>query len=208
MEATNLWKYPGEIGGPMEKGQEYRRNVNVLTYGFDQSFLDYFGTPGVLAVQQAFATLNRLPSATSINVNRYPTNSVQFNEGAQQAVILDLKLVTLHTLLEEMGLTSPLRYVWTLHYMDQAFLDNPFIGDESTMSANQIALYMRQLSFDPATFQPSRSINGNAYTLGFSFCWATQDHRMQCQFQLTRPDLSSLLLQRQTSLAMESSPQG
>lgn len=164
MSATNLWHYPGEIGGPMETGQEYRRNVNVLTYGFDQSFLNYFGNAGVLAVQQAFAALNRLPGATRLNVNRCPTNTVYFNEAAYDAYIMDLKLVTLHTVLEEMGLSSPLRYVWTLRYMDDALLNNPSVGDEFTMSSEQIATYMRQLSFDPVTFQASRSVNGTDYT--------------------------------------------
>ncbi len=32
----------GDIGGPMDVTNEYRRNVPVLTYGFDQSFVDYF----------------------------------------------------------------------------------------------------------------------------------------------------------------------
>lgn len=32
----------GDIGGPMDVTNEYRWNVPVLTYGFDQSFVDYF----------------------------------------------------------------------------------------------------------------------------------------------------------------------
>ena len=38
----------------MVLGEEYRWNVPVLTYAFDQSFLDYFGSNGVAAVEKAF----------------------------------------------------------------------------------------------------------------------------------------------------------
>ena len=52
---------PGDIGGPMNLGQEYRWNVPVLAYAFDQSFLDYFGSNGVAAVESAIGILNSLP---------------------------------------------------------------------------------------------------------------------------------------------------
>ena len=56
----------GDIGGPMDIGDGYRWNVPVVTYGFDQSFLDYFGTNGVAAVEGAIQILNDLPPASSI----------------------------------------------------------------------------------------------------------------------------------------------
>ncbi len=115
-------------------------------------------------MQQAFVTLNRLPSATLLDVNRYPRNVIGSNQGAYYANIIDLKLVTLHTVLEEMGLSSPLRYVWTLHYMDDAFLNNLFFYDEASMSPEQIAFYLRKLNFDPVTFQPTPWLSGQRYT--------------------------------------------
>ena len=33
----------GDIGGPMNLGEEYRWNTPHVTYAFDQSFLIYFG---------------------------------------------------------------------------------------------------------------------------------------------------------------------
>ncbi len=42
MQATNDMSLEGDIGGPMDVTNEYRWNVPVLTYGFDQSFVDYF----------------------------------------------------------------------------------------------------------------------------------------------------------------------
>ncbi|HTV76552.1 MAG TPA: hypothetical protein VMD57_06080, partial [Candidatus Baltobacteraceae bacterium] len=43
MQSTNGVIQPGDIGGPMCISNEYRWNVPVLTYGFDQSFLNFFG---------------------------------------------------------------------------------------------------------------------------------------------------------------------
>ena len=53
MKKTNFYTDHGEIGGPMALGEEYRWNVPVLTYAFDQSFVDYFGSNGVAAVESA-----------------------------------------------------------------------------------------------------------------------------------------------------------
>ena len=50
----------GDIGAPKNIGEDYRRNTPVLYYAFDENFLDYFGSNGVWAVDQAFAILNNL----------------------------------------------------------------------------------------------------------------------------------------------------
>ncbi len=51
MDQTLAYKQPGDIGGPMDINEEYRWNVPVVTYAFDQSFLDYFGSNGAAAVE-------------------------------------------------------------------------------------------------------------------------------------------------------------
>lgn len=53
MQTMNGFRQPNDIGGPMNLGQEYRWNVPVVVYAFDQSFRDYFGTNGVNAVEEA-----------------------------------------------------------------------------------------------------------------------------------------------------------
>ena len=53
MLSSNNVIEPGDIGGPMDIGSGYRWNVPVVTYGFDRSFLDYFGSNGVAAVRTA-----------------------------------------------------------------------------------------------------------------------------------------------------------
>jgi len=72
MQETNGVVFPGDIGGPMNIGNGYRWNVPIVTYGFDQSFLDYFGTNGVAAVEGAFQILNDLPPASQIVLTNIP----------------------------------------------------------------------------------------------------------------------------------------
>src|SRR6266487_708950 len=48
------YNLPGDIGGPMRLSDGYRWNVPVITYGFDPSFIGYFGTNGIAAVEAAF----------------------------------------------------------------------------------------------------------------------------------------------------------
>src|SRR5690349_5399379 len=50
-----------DIGAPKNLTEEYRWNVPVITYGFDPSFLNYFGNEGVAAIDAAFGILNSLP---------------------------------------------------------------------------------------------------------------------------------------------------
>src|SRR5579864_3591296 len=53
MYATNGYHLGYDIGGPMNINEGYRWNVPVVTYGFGKSFLDYFGSNGVAAVEGA-----------------------------------------------------------------------------------------------------------------------------------------------------------
>ncbi len=141
-----------DIGGPMNLGEEYRWNVKTVTYGFDASFMNYFGARGTAAVMQAVAILNALPSAAqmSSNLTEFPLQTKGLNSRASAVNLLDLKSYALATLLEEMGLASPERYVWTLR--DRRVIQN-------------IPYYVVvQRNFDPVTFSPSRYVNGTLYT--------------------------------------------
>ena len=110
MQSTNGFRQPGDIGGPMNLGAEYRWNVPVLTYSFDQSFLDYFGSNGVFAVEQAIQILNDLPPASQLDPATYPPESTRWNYAAQALGLTDVKSKTLATLLEQLGLTQPTRH--------------------------------------------------------------------------------------------------
>jgi len=114
----------GDIGGPMCISNGYRWNVPVVTYGFDQSFLDYFGTNGVAAVESAIQILNNLPPASGTVLTNYPFDSRYDNYQAQSESLIDLKSQTLVLILEHLGLTQPTRYVYVLRQWDSALIDD------------------------------------------------------------------------------------
>src|SRR3982751_575892 len=49
----------GDLGGPKNLGEEWRWTTPTITYAFDQSFIDFFGTNGVNAVEQAIFLFNK-----------------------------------------------------------------------------------------------------------------------------------------------------
>jgi hypothetical protein len=108
---------PGDINAPKNWGEEYRRNTPVMYYAYDQNFLDYFGSNGVAAVDSAFAVFNSLTNVDSYSqaLNEFPFESRHQNYQAQALGLLDLKTFTIGAIVEQLGLTDPIRYNWTLH---------------------------------------------------------------------------------------------
>lgn len=106
----------GDLGGPMNLGEEYRQNTPVLYYAYDQNFLDYFGASGVAAVDAAFAVYNTLTnvSAYTADLSEWPLEAKRFNYKAQVLGLTDLKSVTMSLLAEQAGLAEPERFTWTL----------------------------------------------------------------------------------------------
>jgi hypothetical protein len=161
MVETNDFRQPGDIGGPMDIGNGYRWNVPVVTYGFDKSFLDFFGTNGVAAVESAIQVLNDLPPASQIVLTNYPLDTEQINYQAQAQSLYDLKSATLVLLLEQMGLAQPTRYVFTLKQWDPIFLvDQNLPSWPDGTIPNDIVLR----NFDPETFTNSFYVNGSWFT--------------------------------------------
>lgn len=137
-----------ENGGPMNIGEEYRWNVRVITYGFDPSFVNFFGKKGVDEVNKAIAIYNSLPSFSkmSSNLYEYPLNTLRVNYRAASLGLLDVKSVVMGVLTEELGLANPNTFVWTLR--DKVAIQGGF--DYQVIMRN----------FDPANGQYSRYING------------------------------------------------
>ncbi len=73
----------GDIGGPHNIGEEYRRNVPKLYYTYDETFLDFFGADGVTAVDSAYSIMNGLPSADKIDLSQFPLEATHLNYTAQ-----------------------------------------------------------------------------------------------------------------------------
>jgi Putative Ig domain len=157
------YNFPGDIGAPKNIGEEYRRNTPTLYYAFDRSFLDYFGTNGITAIEQAFAILNSLDnvSSYSADLSEFPLEAQRVNDKAQALQLVDLKSAALHLLVEEMGLAEPDRYTWTLH--------NRFLPPGAQCPQYIYSVIKR--NFDPVTSEPSSYVNGTLYSYNIlEFC--------------------------------------
>jgi hypothetical protein len=106
----------GDIGGPKNYAEGYRRNAPVLYYAYDQNFATFFGLDGEAAADQAFAIMNSLTNVDSYSssLSEFPFTSQHFNYTAQSLYLTDIKSVTLHLLVEQLGLAQPERFTWTL----------------------------------------------------------------------------------------------
>jgi len=142
-----------ENGGPKNFGEGSRLTTPIVTYGFDSTFLDYFGSQGVAAVDSAMKVLNSLPDASSANLANFITEgNEQINYTAQALNMLDLKSTVLWLMIEHMGLYGE-THVWDL--MQRAHFGTPPCDYEYTV-ANR--------NYDPATGFPTPYVNGQLYT--------------------------------------------
>jgi len=109
------YNLPGDIGTPKNFGQGWRWNTPTNYYAYDQTFLEYFGSNGVVAVDEAFAVFNNLTNVSQINLNDWPLNSSRVNHRAQALSLVDVKSYTMSMLIEQLGLAEPDRWTWCLH---------------------------------------------------------------------------------------------
>ncbi len=134
-------------------GEAYRFNMPVITYGYDASFLRYFGANGVAAVESAMKVLNDIPAADSMSstLEEFPTTTLRHNATASALSIVDLKTSTLSFMLEQLGVAAPENYIWSIraHWTDPGQLDH-----FSVFNPN----------FDPVTLQQSSYVNGYQFT--------------------------------------------
>jgi hypothetical protein len=93
--------------GTKDFGAGSRMNVPIITYGFDATFIEYYGTAGMQAVDAAFDLLNKLPkvSNASADLSEFITQgNQQKNYTAQALSMLDLKSTVLQIMIQHMGL--------------------------------------------------------------------------------------------------------
>jgi hypothetical protein len=164
MQMTNGFGFYGENGGPMNLGEEYRWNVPVLTYAFDQSFISYFGSNGVAAVEKAIQILNDLPPASILALTNFPLNSRAVNYTAGQLQLYDLTSVTLGMLVEQLGLASPTRNVFAIRRYSRAYGFWPDCMQEACWRSWAIPYLILERNFDPETLAPSVWVNEGLYT--------------------------------------------
>lgn len=147
------YNLPGDVGGAMNLFEDYRFTVPILTYGYDPTFLNFFGANGVAAIESAMAVLNTVPAASAMSANlaEFPLQAVgPANAMAANLRILDLKSAALSTVLGQMGLASPER--WTYALRDRAVV------------ANTTNYTVIQRNFDPVSWRPTNIVNGVLYT--------------------------------------------
>jgi len=133
----------------MNIGEGYRWNAPVITYGFDASFLKYFGSNGVAEVESAIDLFNNLPPASQLDPTNYPTRVIRLNYQAASQGLIDLKSVTMFLLLEHLGLAEPQRFTFCLR------------NSVRTSDGFQDAVIQR--NFDPITLQPSSTLNDTTF---------------------------------------------
>ncbi len=152
MTTPLAYQIPNAIGGPMLLGEGYRWNVPIITYAYDQSFLDYFGTNGVAAIESAIQIFNQLPPAsTQTNFSAYPLKTDRINFYAQSQYLLDLKSKTMAMLIEQLGLAQPSVAVWSLRSISY---------DPTNHSPTYL---VENRNYDPTTLAASPSVNNNPF---------------------------------------------
>jgi hypothetical protein len=139
-------------GGPMDIGEEYRYNVPVVYYGFTPDFLNYFGQKGVDEIDKAFKIINEIPSASKVDLSDFPFTSQRVNHRAAALGLVDLKSTTLSIMMHQMGLGSPVRWVYTLRSRWIAPGGNP------------TNFFIIRRNFDPETWRATSYINGQLWT--------------------------------------------
>jgi hypothetical protein len=141
-----------ENGGPKNFGEGSRLTTPILTYGFDATFLDYFGAQGVAAVDSAMKLLNGLPSATAANLSNFLTDgNEQINYTAQALDMLDLKSTVMWLMVEHMGLLGE------THVFDLLLRSH-----YDTVACDYVYFTVNR-NYDPVTYNPSTYVNGRLY---------------------------------------------
>jgi hypothetical protein len=139
-----------EYGGPRLRGDEYRLSTPVVTYGFDGSFVEFFGAEGVRAVDEAFEVFNDLANVSTFseNLGEFPLKADGINPTASALGLLDLKTQVMSQILATLGLTSPERWCWSIR----------------ARAVDPIRYSVVNFNYDPASGRPSRYINGTLYS--------------------------------------------
>jgi hypothetical protein len=131
-------------------GEEYRWNSPMLTYAYDESFLNYFGSNGVVAVENAIRMMNAIPNVSTLKTNyppvdrkspnlwNFPTRPDRYHARAGNARLLDIKSYALAELFSFMGLGNA--------------EDNAFQLEFGSVTLR---------NFDPISRMPSKYVNGS-----------------------------------------------
>ena len=157
------YNLPGDLNAPKNLGEEYRRNTPVIYYAYDGNFWNYFGSNGVAVIDAAFGVFNDLTNASSYSreLTEIPYNTSRKNFKAEALALLDLKSITMQLIIEQLGLTEPVRYTWDLH--------DRYLTPGTTCPFGENYLIVKR-NFDPAfgtspdQLKPTSYVNGTLFT--------------------------------------------
>jgi hypothetical protein len=149
----------GFVGAPKNLGEEYRWNIPRLYYACDQNFLDYFGSNGLVAIDQVFVILSNHLSARSLtswssNLTEFPLDASRVNYRAEALAVFDMRSLALGAMVENLGLANPDEWTWALRYR--------FLPSGAACPRYDYTVIQR--NFDPASWNPTKYVNGNLFT--------------------------------------------
>ena len=153
-------------GTPKEKHRFFRLNTPYLTYGFHESFVQYFGAEGVVAIDEAMRVINDffIPedgsykgmSELDLIKHGFSGNFATWwrNQTAANENLIDLKSLTLGMVVNRLGLGNPHRYAFTAYGVDT-----------STTATTYQAIFRTKLNnYDPLTYEQTDRINDIQYS--------------------------------------------
>jgi hypothetical protein len=148
-----------ELGGPKNFNEGSRLNTPIITYGYDYTFLTFFGTKGVAAIDAAMQELNALPGSSQISQAKLASylmqGNQQINYTAQALVLTDLKSTVMSLMLEHMGLNGE-THVYDLLSRNA----EPAVTGQNCLFEYTVI----DRNYDPVTWDPSAYVNGVQYS--------------------------------------------
>ncbi len=150
------YQWAGDIGGPMNINEGYRWPVPVITYAYDATFLKYYGTDGVNAVEAAIKVFNDLPDAANMSedLSEFPLEQYRYHPTAGALGILDVKTWMMGRIFEQFyAAAAAERFTFTL----RSQIVSP-AGDPRQF----FSVVMR--NFDPLTWNATPYVNNVLYT--------------------------------------------
>ena len=171
VENTLAWGAPNQtvisanlvddMGTPKRIDEFYRWNCPNLTYGFDASFVQFFGEQGIAAVNDAMNVLNDFfnpqdgsyEGVSAMNLTKQGFggnfNTAWVNGAARQENLIDVKSLTLGMMVNYLGLGNPYRYAFTA---TNAIIPN------AALSGAIFSVALK--NYDPRALTESDMING------------------------------------------------
>ena len=162
-EAANqlLWNYTDDLGVPKSLYKQiprlYRWNNPHFVYSFDASFVNYFGSEGVAAVNESIEVINDFfhnedyQGMSQMDLEKHGFagnyNTTWVNTTAQNAQIIDLKSLVLGMMVNHPGLGNPHRHAFSI------------VGETTNATQTALNVEVALRNYDPVSTESTDMIN-------------------------------------------------